>query len=129
MSTRAAHFNSVVLFVHKNMHKYISEKPKITHQEKEKALQKKTCCFNCGLTIYILLCIIGFVTLLAIGIVSGTYSDKLTSFNTLDAVRDQGDKWLDILEQQVRTTFRLGSLISRNPILRHHTHNGATSSR
>lgn len=73
----------------------------VPKDEKEKALKKKTCCFNCGLTIYILLCIIGFVTLLAIGIVSGTYSDKLTSFNTLDAVRDQGDKWLDILEQQV----------------------------
>merc|ERR1719362_1430217 len=61
---------------------------------------KKPCCHLWGLAVYVFLCIFAFFFLLAVAIVCGLYSDKMTNFNSLDTVRDQGDQWIDTFEQK-----------------------------
>merc|ERR1711934_907473 len=50
-----------------------------------------------GLAVYVFLCIFAFFFLLAVAIVCGVYSDKMTNFNSLDNARDQGDQWIDTI--------------------------------
>lgn len=61
----------------------------------------KDWCFSCGMTIYICLSVIAFLCLLSVAIVTGVYSDKMTQFNSLDNVRDEGDAWIDKFETKL----------------------------
>lgn len=53
--------------------------------------------------VYVFLCILAFFFLLAVGIVCGIYSDKMSNFNQLDVVKDKGDAWIDTFETKVST--------------------------
>merc|ERR1712032_1510284 len=75
---------------------------------------KKPCCHLWGLAVYVFLCIFAFFFLLAVAIVCGLYSDKMTNFNSLDTVRDQGDQWIDTFEQKL--TKQVLSLSEKYPI-------------
>merc|ERR1711939_933989 len=55
------------------------------------------------LGVYTLLCLLGFLLLFSLAIVAGVYSDKMTQFSSLDTVREQGDQWLDVLEETIET--------------------------
>merc|ERR1711939_1116429 len=77
--------------------------PESDENDSRKKKEKRGCCWNWGLGFYTFLCILGFVLLLVVGIVSFTYSDKMTQFDTLDVVRDQGDEWLSTLEEKLET--------------------------
>jgi len=77
--------------------------PESDENDSRKKKKKRGCCWNWGLGFYTFLCILGFVLLLVVGIVSFTYSDKMTQFDTLDVVRDQGDEWLSTLEEKLET--------------------------
>jgi len=74
-----------------------------TKGKKGKKYKKKGCCFNWCLGFYTFLCLLGFLLLFSLAIVAGVYSDKMTQFSSLDAVREQGDEWLDVLEDTVET--------------------------
>merc|ERR1712032_937297 len=75
---------------------------------------KKPCCHLWGLAVYVFLCIFAFFFLLAVAIVCGLYSDKMTNFNSLDTVKDQGDQWIDAFEQKL--TKQVLSLSEKYPI-------------
>lgn len=70
--------------------------------------------YSCGMTIYVFLCVFAFFFLLAVAIVAGVYSDKLSQFSSLDNVRDQGDSWLDKLE--AKTESQVIKLADKYPI-------------
>lgn len=65
--------------------------------------KQKGCCWNWGLSFYVFLCVLGFLLLLAVSIVAGAYSDKMSEFSTLDNVRGQGEDWLSMLEDKLET--------------------------
>jgi len=67
------------------------------------AHKKHPCCHLWGLGVYVFLCILAFFFLLAVAVVCGVYSDKMTQFNSLDKVRDKGDGWLDTFEDKLST--------------------------
>jgi len=81
---------------------------------KAKLAAQKPCCHSCGLAVYVFLCIFAFFFLLAVAVVCGVYSDKMTNFNSLDNVRDQGDQWMDTFEQKL--TKQVLSLSEKYPI-------------
>jgi hypothetical protein len=81
---------------------------------KAKLAAQKPCCHSCGLAVYVFLCIFAFFFLLAVAVVCGVYSDKMTNFNSLDNVRDQGDQWMDTFEQKLTT--QVLSLSEKYPI-------------
>jgi len=85
-----------------------------TASKKANDAAKKPCCYLWGLAVYVFLCIFAFFFLLAVAIVCGVYSDKMTNFNSLDSVRDQGDQWMGTLEQQLTT--QVLSLSEKYPI-------------
>merc|ERR1719183_2429440 len=66
-----------------------------------KGAAKKPCCHLWGLAVYVFLCIFAFFFLLAVAIVCGVYSDKMTNFNSLDSVKEQGDQWIDTFEEKL----------------------------
>lgn len=85
-----------------------------TASKKAKDAAKKPCCYLWGLAVYVFLCIFAFFFLLAVAIVCGVYSDKMTNFNSLDSVKDQGNQWMGTLEQQL--TKQVLSLSEKYPI-------------
>jgi len=85
-----------------------------TANKKANDAAKKPCCYLWGLAVYVFLCIFAFFFLLAVAIVCGVYSDKMTSFNSLDSVKDQGNQWMGTLEQQLTT--QVLSLSEKYPI-------------
>ena len=89
-------------------------KPDSTEAGDAEIVAKKPCCHLWGLAVYVFLCIFAFFFLLAVAIVCGVYSDKMTNFNSLDNVRDQGDQWMDTLEQKL--TKQVLSLSEKYPI-------------
>jgi len=95
-----------------------AERPVPKHKpgsrEAKLATKKHPCCHLWGLAIYVCLCIFAFFFLLAVSIVCGVYSDKMTNFNSLDNVRDQGDQWIDTFEEKL--TRQVLSLSEKYPI-------------
>jgi len=85
-----------------------------TASKKAKDAAKKKCCYLWGLAVYVFLCIFAFFFLLAVAIVCGVYSDKMTNFNSLDSVKDQGNQWMGTLEEQL--TKQVLSLSEKYPI-------------
>jgi hypothetical protein len=93
------------------------EMPVSKHQpgsKEAKGAAKKPCCYLWGLAVYVFLCIFAFFFLLAVAIVCGVYSDKMTNFNSLDDAKDQGDQWMDTFEQKL--TNQVLSLSEKYPI-------------
>lgn len=72
-------------------------------EQRKRGGKQKGCCWNWGLSFYVFLCVLGFLLLLAVGIVAGAYSDKMSEFSTLDNVRGQGEDWLSMLEDKLET--------------------------
>jgi len=85
-----------------------------TASKKANDAAKKSCCYLWGLAVYVFLCIFAFFFLLAVAIVCGVYSDKMTNFNSLDSVKEQGNQWMGTLEQQLTT--QVLSLSEKYPI-------------
>jgi len=85
-----------------------------TASKKANDAAKKPCCYLWGLAVYVFLCIFAFFFLLAVAIVCGVYSDKMTNFNSLDSVKDQGNQWMGTLEEQL--TKQVLSLSEKYPI-------------
>jgi len=83
-------------------------------REAKLAANKRQCCHLWGLAVYVFLCIFAFFFLLAVAIVCGVYSDKMTNFNSLDNARDQGDQWIDTFEQKL--TNQVLSLSDKYPV-------------
>jgi len=83
-------------------------------REAKLAAKKHACCHLWGLAVYVFLCIFAFFFLLAVSIVCGVYSDKMTNFNSLDNVRDQGDQWIDRFEAKL--TKQVLSLSEKYPV-------------
>ena len=83
-------------------------------REAKLAANKRQCCHLWGLAVYVFLCIFAFFFLLAVAIVCGVYSDKMTNFNSLDSVKDQGNQWMGTLEEQL--TKQVLSLSEKYPI-------------
>jgi len=72
-------------------------------RKKSKAdTKQRPCCHSWGLGIYVFLCIMAFFFLLAVAVVCGIYSDKMSNFDSLDKVRDKGDSWIDTLEDHTK---------------------------
>lgn len=83
-------------------------------EDDKKKAKKKGCCHLWGLGVYVLVCILAFFFLLAVAIVCGVYSDKMSNFNQLDVVKDQGDAWIDTFEAKVST--QVLSLADKYPV-------------